>query len=130
MALTRIAELAGQIRDNTAKVDEYLQSEGLPSPSFDEDGPVDFKIEDKNVQFAREAAIDASLELHQLLLGPALCLRPVVSKRPFHIFFSAYLWLLIAQWHKPPSNLQVQHRLQGAHSRQDFFRRLSGEMRP
>lgn len=79
MASTKIAELAAQIQENTAKVDRYLQSRELPSPSFHEDGPVDFNIEDEKVQEAREIALDSSLELHQLLLGPALCLRPVVS---------------------------------------------------
>ena len=79
MASTRIAQLAAQIQENTAKVDQYLQIKGLPSPSFDADGPVDFKIEDEEIQKARETALDSSLELHQLLLGPAMCLRPVVS---------------------------------------------------
>ena len=79
MRSTRIADLAAQIQENTAKVDKYLRNKGLPSPSFDEDGPVDFNIEDEDVQNAHETALDASLELHQLLLGPAMCLRPVVS---------------------------------------------------
>lgn len=79
MASTKIAELAAQIQENTAKVDRYLQSRELPSPSFHEDGPVDFNIEDEKVQEAREIALDSSLELHQLLLGPALCLRPVLN---------------------------------------------------
>ena len=78
MASTRIADLAAQIQENTAKVDQYLRGKGLPSPSFDVDGPVDFKIEDEDVQRAHEKALDSSLELHQLLLGPAMCLRPVV----------------------------------------------------
>ncbi|CAF9913897.1 hypothetical protein IMSHALPRED_001473 [Imshaugia aleurites] len=77
MPSTRIAELAAQIQDNTAKVDHYLQSRSLPSPSFHEDGPVDFQIEDEEIQKARETALDSSLELHQLLLGPAMCLRPL-----------------------------------------------------
>ena len=79
MASTKIAELAAQIQENTAKVDEYLQKRSLPSPSFDEDGPVDFQIEDEGIRKAREIALDSSLELHQLLLGPAMCLRPIVS---------------------------------------------------
>lgn len=78
MASTRIADLAAQIQDNTAKVDQYLQEKSLPSPSFDVDGPVDFNIEDEDIQEAREKALESSLELHQLLLGPAMCLRPVV----------------------------------------------------
>lgn len=79
MVSTRIAELAAQIQEHTAKVDEYLQTKGLPSPSFDEDGPVDFGIESEEVRKACDAARESSLELHDLLLGPAMCLRPVVS---------------------------------------------------
>ncbi|CAF9909513.1 MAG: hypothetical protein ALECFALPRED_005732 [Alectoria fallacina] len=79
MPATRIAELAAQIQENTAKVDQYLQRKDLPPPSFHQDGPVDLKIEDEQVQEAREIALDSSLELHQLLLGPALCLRPVLN---------------------------------------------------
>lgn len=78
MASTRIADLAAQIQENTAKVDQYLREKSLPSPSFDVDGPVDFNIEDEDIQEAREKALESSLELHQLLLGPAMCLRPVV----------------------------------------------------
>ena len=79
MVLTRIAELAAEIQENTTKVDKYLQSKDLPSPSFDEDGPVDLGIESEEIAKARERAREASLELHDLLLGPALCLRPIVS---------------------------------------------------
>lgn len=93
MASTKIAELAAQIHQNTAKVDQYLQSRGLPSPSFNQDGPVDFNIDDEQVQEAREIALDSSLELHQLLLGPALCLRPVVSTRT-HIHIHIHIQTL------------------------------------
>ena len=79
MTSTRITELAIRIQENTFKVDDYMSRKGLPSPSFDEDGPVDFKISSPEIEEARITAIDSTLELHQLLLGPALCLRPVVS---------------------------------------------------
>lgn len=78
MTSTRIAELAIRIQENTFKVDEYMRQNGLPSPTFDEDGPVDVQIRSRAVEEARVVAIDSTLELHQLLLGPALCLRPVV----------------------------------------------------
>ncbi|CAF9907146.1 MAG: hypothetical protein ALECFALPRED_003076 [Alectoria fallacina] len=79
MTSIRIAELAFLIKENTFKVDEYMRRNGLPSPTFDEDGPVDFKIQSREIQEARAIAIDSTLELHQLLLGPALCLRPVLN---------------------------------------------------
>ena len=78
MPSSRIIELATLVQTNTAKVDSYLREHNLPFPSFDEDGPVDFRIESDDIQNARTAAMEASLELHDLLLGPSMCLRPVV----------------------------------------------------
>ena len=78
MSSSMITELTTIVQANTAKVDGYLQERGLPFPSFDVDGPVDFKIETDEIQEARNAAMEASLELYDLLLGPSMCLRPVV----------------------------------------------------
>ena len=78
MSSSRITELAALVQANTAKVDGYLRERDLPFPSFDEDGPVDFKIESDEIQKARTVAMEASLELYDLLLGPSMCLRPVV----------------------------------------------------
>lgn len=75
---SRIVELANGIHESILRLDTYLKSNGLPSPSFDEDGPVDFGIKAEEIQEARNAALGCSLELYKLLLGPALCLRPVV----------------------------------------------------
>ncbi|MCJ1369595.1 hypothetical protein MMC20_000807 [Loxospora ochrophaea] len=79
MLSTKIVELAALVQTNTAKLDGYLQEHSLPSPSFDEDGPVDLSIESDEIQKARVMAMEASLELYDLLLGPALCLRPVLN---------------------------------------------------
>ena len=78
MGSSKIAILAARIHENTAIVDNYLSGKGLPSPSFDEDGPLDLGIEAEDVKKASEVARESSLELHDLLLGPALCLRPFV----------------------------------------------------
>ena len=82
MGSTRIAELANLIQDNTIKVDAYLRSKALPPPSFDEDGPVDLGIESEEIRKAVDITRESSLELHDLLLGPGLSLRPVVSGLP------------------------------------------------
>lgn len=82
MASTRIAELAASVQENTVKVDEYLRSKGLPCPSFDEDSPLDFGIEDEDIKKARQVALDSSLELHDLLGGPEMLLRPTVRLHP------------------------------------------------
>ena len=79
MVSSRIVQLAQQIISNTHELDSYLQSENLPSPSFEEDGPVDFGIRSDSIKKAQDVVIDSTLELHNLLIGPALCLRPVVT---------------------------------------------------
>lgn len=79
MGSTRITELANLIQDNIIKVDVYLRDKGLPPPSFDEDGPVDLGIESEEIRKAVDVTRESSLELHDLLLGPGLNLRPVVS---------------------------------------------------
>lgn len=118
MVSPRIIELAVQIQENTAKVDEYLRNKGLPSPSFDEDGPVDFQIEDGEIQIAREKALDSSLELHQLLLGPAMCLRPVVSIQTPQALRSPTDEVSTAvEWREPTGHLQIRHRLSRPHPR-------------
>lgn len=82
MGSTRIAELVNLIQDNTMKVDVYLRSKGLPSPSFDQDGPVDLGVESEEIRKDVDVTRESSLELHDLLLGPGLSLRPVVSGLP------------------------------------------------
>lgn len=80
MAPSRIAELASIIASKTAKVDEYLQSHDRPSPSFDVDCPPDLGIppDATEIEEARMEAIEASIELQELLQGPASLLRPIV----------------------------------------------------
>ena len=77
---SRIAELSAIISTNTAKVDEYLKSHNRPSPSFGEDHPADLGIPPDAVEIdnARNAALEASIELQDLLQGPASLLRPIV----------------------------------------------------
>ena len=79
MAMSKILELANIIQTNTAKLDAYLHENHLPSPSFDEDGPIDFGIKSPDAEGARTAAIEAGMELNDLLLGPTMNIRPVVS---------------------------------------------------
>ncbi|KAF2237623.1 O-methyltransferas-like protein [Viridothelium virens] len=79
MSSTRIRELANLIQINTAKVDDWLQQHSLPTPSFDKDGPVDLQIDSHDIQQARVTAMEASLELNDLLVGPTMLLRPVLN---------------------------------------------------
>ena len=72
MASSMIAELASAIATNTAKVENYLVSKDLPSLSFDVDAPSKSMIppEAPEIEAARVAVIDATLKLHNLMLGP------------------------------------------------------------
>jgi hypothetical protein len=69
MATTRISELTAIIAANTAKVDEYLASQGLPTPSFDADSPPKLVFQGPVATY-RQAILDATDELHALMLGP------------------------------------------------------------
>jgi len=72
MASPTIAELATIISTNTAKVNEYLSNQGLQLPSFHVDAPSRSLVagDAPEIEAAREAVIDATLLLHDLMLGP------------------------------------------------------------
>ena len=82
-----IADLALIISTNTAKVKDHLLSNNLPLPSFDIDAPNRSLIvpEAEEVQAARLAVIDATLKLHNLMLGP----------RDFLQSFTVCQWLMV-----------------------------------
>ncbi|PSN59372.1 S-adenosyl-L-methionine-dependent methyltransferase [Corynespora cassiicola Philippines] len=67
----RIVELAAQISNSVAQLQEKLSAEGLPSPSFDENFPGMYPA---GVAQFRDAVLDASAELHELLLDPLMVL--------------------------------------------------------
>ncbi|THV55936.1 hypothetical protein BGAL_0002g00920 [Botrytis galanthina] len=72
MAQPTITELAAIISANTAKIDNYLSSQGLKSPSFDVDAPTEPLVPSDAPELvaARSELIDATLMLHDLILGP------------------------------------------------------------
>ena len=79
---SRIVELAKQILINVNDVNEFLEANSLAQPSFHVDGPVDFNIKSADVEASRMAAIEATMELQDLLLGPTMLLRPIVRIAP------------------------------------------------
>ena len=79
---SEIAKLAALVLTNTVRVDDYLQTNCLPSPSFHEDGPVDLKLS-VEIEAARVVALEASLRLNDLLRGPIELLRPTVYLHAF-----------------------------------------------
>ena len=74
---SEIARLAALVLTNTVRVDDYLQENGLPVPSFHEDGPIDLSLSPE-IEAARVAALEASLRLNDLLRGPVELVRPTV----------------------------------------------------
>jgi hypothetical protein len=72
MVASRIVELANRIAANTNKVNDYLVAHNLPTPSFDLNGAQDTLIpkNELDVELARVAIIDDTLELRRLALGP------------------------------------------------------------
>lgn len=74
---SRIAELASIIHEQTDKVDAYLASNNLPTPSFDISYPPTLSLP-AEIQASRDAILEASDELTALMLGPVESLIPPV----------------------------------------------------
>lgn len=95
----RMIELAATISNSVAKLHEILSAKGLPSPSFDEDAPTSLP---KEASDAQDAVLDATSELHDLLLDPLSLLfqhggvgiSPGLTHRSAHIFLnlSIIIW--------------------------------------
>lgn len=66
-SVPRIVQLASTISDSVAKIQDILSTQGIPSPSFDEDAPVSFPIAASD---ARDAVLDAAAEIYDVLLEP------------------------------------------------------------
>lgn len=67
-----ISRLADEVSRNAGILTEYLQSRGLPQPSFDADAPSHPIPEtDDRLSEARRALIEATESLHALAVGPA-----------------------------------------------------------
>ncbi|KAL8729373.1 MAG: hypothetical protein Q9166_004766 [cf. Caloplaca sp. 2 TL-2023] len=69
MPLSRIVELALLIVSKTTDVDLKLNAANLPTPSFGPDGLNDSLLRDEIAE-SRQSIIEATEELHALMLGP------------------------------------------------------------
>lgn len=76
MATSRIVTLAKEIEANTTKLDEYLEKNNLPRPSFDVDAPLMYQLP-PDIAAAQEALTTALDELYWLNQGP---IQTVVAK--------------------------------------------------
>ncbi|EKD17354.1 O-methyltransferase [Drepanopeziza brunnea f. sp. 'multigermtubi' MB_m1] len=72
---SQLVELAATIARETAKLDAYMQASGLPTPSFDVNGPLNFPRLNDEMQKAREEVIKAAKELGDLMTGPTETVR-------------------------------------------------------
>lgn len=71
MAYGNVSQYLSQIQDNTKRYLEYLESQGLPEPSYDTgDGLDPGQSLPKEIIAIRDSAIEAADELHHVLLGP------------------------------------------------------------
>lgn len=85
MSTSRIIQLAQKISAQTAFLDSHLQNNGLPQPSFDQDGPTDaFKDGTPEVAQAKSDVLEAAIELRQLIEGPMNLLLPLVGRSACH----------------------------------------------
>lgn len=67
----RIVELAAQISTSVAQLQERLSAQNVPSPSFSEDGPSTSPENlPADVSNLKDAVLDSTAELHELLLDP------------------------------------------------------------
>ena len=80
MATSHIVTLAKEIEVNTTKLDEYLEKNNLPRPSFDEDAPLMYQLP-PDIAAAQEALTAALDELYWLNQGP---IQTVVAKSVVH----------------------------------------------
>ena len=83
---SRLAELLTIIATNTAIVEQYLQENRLPSPSFVHDKANFDTTFPPAVQTARQIVIDASIELQELMHGPRALLQ-------YHLFQDSTIYL-------------------------------------
>ncbi len=69
MTPSRIVTLAKEIEANTTKLDEHLEKNKLPRPSFDADAPLMYQLP-PDIAAAQEALNVALDELYWLNQGP------------------------------------------------------------
>jgi NADH:ubiquinone oxidoreductase subunit 6 (subunit J) len=67
----RIVELAAQISTSVTRLQERLSAQGAATPSFAEDSP---ELLPDDVSDLKNAVLDATAELHEILLDPMLLL--------------------------------------------------------
>jgi hypothetical protein len=74
---SRLIDLTNIIATETKKIDQFFVDNNLPYLSFDPNAPADFPVPSSNaeIQEARRAVVNATKELHDLMVGPRETIR-------------------------------------------------------
>ena len=96
MPSSRASELVSIIASNTVVIEEYLKQGGLPDLSFDA-RPSSQEQFDNKIDAQRQAVLEATDELHALMLGPKgiLMSQPVSAAAHTSLFASKFIFSLI-----------------------------------
>ena len=87
MSSNRIVELSNSIQANTAKLDAFFSSHGIPTPSFGIETPLELELPD-DIKSCRSTLLEATDELHTLVLGPIQTVNWLrVSEHETHLGF-------------------------------------------
>ena len=70
-----LVKLSHIIAVETAKVDDYLRANNIPTPTFDADGHADFPRLLEDIQKSRQEIVRATNELKDLIVGPTESMR-------------------------------------------------------
>lgn len=117
MATSRISELALVIARYTTEVENDLMADGLPCPTFGVDQPPTL-VHNPKIAAARQAILEATDELHALMLGPiSLVMLPSVRQlRPRRTDDLGLIYNSVQQSHTAPISLQAIYRFKLATS--------------
>lgn len=97
--MSRIQELSNIIATNSRLVDEYLTKSGTPHPSFDYEAPTTLNFPG-DIENARTEVLEASLELHELLLGA----KELLHTHKVMSFLDKSCFILSTNWRSRQSN--------------------------
>lgn len=71
-SLPQMLQLAAKINESVTKLQKVLSDKGVESPSFDEDAQFHLPVE---ATAAQDCILDATAELHDLLLDPMVLVK-------------------------------------------------------
>ena len=97
MPLSRTSELVSIIASNTVMIEEFLKQGGLPDLSFDA-RPASRLQQHNEIGAQRQAVLDATDELHALMLGPKGILMSQPVSAAAHTSFHAYKFMFPLIW--------------------------------